>query len=114
MPEHPYAGRIQAVAHLSAARALIECAHEAMSEVGLGHIGFNLREATDVLDREADHMLSPCGVVNVLQTVEEIIASGKLIRPSGATSYIRDAPSTRVSVVTAIVDAATQDELRHA
>jgi hypothetical protein len=97
-------GRIAAVAHLSAARALVDCAWEALQEHGAlpedrvgSYVDLSVHENLDAL---ADKIMEPFAVANVLQTIEETI---------GAASVGID----RAAIVRAIVDvrqAAKDDE----
>lgn len=73
-------GRIAAVAHLSAALALIDCAAEAMEEHGVmfaperaNWISGALTGTRGHLHMLADAIVEPCEIANVLQTVEETI-----------------------------------------
>jgi hypothetical protein len=110
--EHPHLGRIQAVAHLSAAHALVECAAEAAGDALLYDAGgATIEHPLDVivgrLYAAADELMEPCGVANVLQTVEEWLADGSAVPDLGAPE------SVRLQIVMAIVDArqaALEDE----
>lgn len=125
-PEHPHAGRIAAVAHLSAARALIECASTALEEHGVEFVYPRVKVIAEkfgselrTLDALADEIMEPCEVANVLQTVEEMMATGvssEVGRALLAASHEIGAYSSsqrRERLVRAIVDArqtAKEDE----
>lgn len=105
--EHPHAGRIAAVAHLSAAMALIDCAGDALDEAGIDRSRYFQRIAVK-MEQAADEIMEPCEIANVLQTVEEFV--------SGETSDLTDVHVTRrgrEQIVRALVDArqaAKEDE----
>lgn len=77
MSEHPHAGRIAAAAHLSAALALVECAWETLAEDGIYSPAEQSSIGTE-LQRVADEIMEPCEIANVLQTVDEVLATGKV------------------------------------
>lgn len=116
MTAHPHAGRIAAVAHLSAARALIDCAYEALDEHRItirydpDPDAEDYPDVRDALDALADDLMRPCEVANVLQTVEEVIAVGAGVR---AVTGLDDGPVGRAEIVRGLVDArlaAKEDE----
>jgi hypothetical protein len=79
--------RVQAVAHLSAARALVECADCALEEAGVPtpewspHGAAALTLSSDAiyhLNAMADALMEPYEIARVLDTVEEVVAANGL------------------------------------
>lgn len=106
--------RIQAVAHLSQAHALVQCSFEALMEAGENP--FRLPVDYDLLSGRleiaADRLIEPFGVCNVLQTVEETIADGAPIidrDDAGLATWVaggdRGVPRARRAVVRSLVEA---------
>jgi hypothetical protein len=71
--------RVQAVAHLSTARALVMCSFEALDEANEApdFVLDGFRATTRHLDDMADALLENQHVAHVLRTIEEVIASGE-------------------------------------
>jgi hypothetical protein len=108
--------RIAAAAHLSSARALVDCAREALEEARIETHGQTehadaLASSTWELEQAADVLCEPLGLTNVLQTVEEALASGAFVAdPPGQT---RTYSTAREPIIRALVIArATEDETR--
>lgn len=123
MGEHPHLGRVQAVAYLSDMYATSYCAEAALNEDGVSvafYAGGHPRNVRALLADQADLILEPLGVANVLQTVEETIAGGSPIIERASDGAIwwaaggdRGVLRARIAIVTAIVDtalAARQEE----
>lgn len=73
-------GRIAAVAHLSAALALIDCAWDAITDEDVEpdspeeqRWSRKIAWAREAMTEAADTLMEPCEIANVLQTVEETI-----------------------------------------
>lgn len=109
MSEHPHAGRIAAVAHLSAAYALALCAEQALDDHNVADDEYGIAATLslgEAFHDLADHWMEPCGVANVLQTVEEWLANGTRVPSVTMCGVALPAQYTsRPSIVTAIVDA---------
>lgn len=75
-PEHPHAGRIAAVAHLSAAYARAMCAEQALDDLQTHGDDYaeQLLALGQAFEAAADAIVEPCGIANVLQAVEEVAA----------------------------------------
>lgn len=118
--------RVQAVSHLSAARALVECADCALEEAGVPTPEWfpddacaALTLSSDViyhLNAMADALMEPYSVARVLDTVEEVVAANGLTAlpsaPSRSGRYI--SRHGRAAIVHALIDAradARQDEV---
>jgi hypothetical protein len=116
--------RVQAVAHLSAARALVECADCALEEAGVPTPEWSPQEpgltlSSDAiyhLNTMADALMEPYEIARVLDTVEEVVAANGLTAlpsaPSRSGRYI--SRHGRAAIVHALIDAradARQDEV---
>lgn len=94
-------GRIAAVAHLSAAYALVDCAMEALAEEGITELDRYVDARAGLRDY-ADRIMEPYEIANVLLTVEEIIANQGFPATTGR-SY-RVTRNGRAEIIKAIVD----------
>jgi hypothetical protein len=116
-PDHPHAGRIAAVAHLSAALALADCAIDALAEDGIYSPEEQINDARYALRTAADTIMEPCEISNVLETIEEVIQTGALPTDRDGP-FVRAAWTTRrgrETILRALVDvrqAAKEDETR--
>jgi hypothetical protein len=115
--------RVQAVSHLSAARALVECADCALEEAGVPTPAWSPDHAPDVdltlssdaiyhLNAMADALMEPYSVARVLDTVEEVVAANGLTpKAVGVGRFI--SRHGRAAIVHALIDAraaAEEDE----
>jgi hypothetical protein len=113
--EETHTGRIEALGHLSAALALIDCALEAIDEQTLepdvpdeAYWSYKTGAARVALQEAADKLAEPFEIANVLQTIEEIVEQNGL--SIAGTHVTRNG---RAAIVRAIVDArahAKEDE----
>jgi hypothetical protein len=108
--------RVQAVAHLSAARTLVECADCALEEAGVptpewndgpdGAAGLTLSsDAIYHLNAMADALMEPYEIARVLDTVEEVVtAEGFNIIPPRAQAGRFISRHGRAAIIHALID----------
>jgi hypothetical protein len=98
--DHHRDQRIRAVAFLSRARALLDCAVEELAGVpnDPGHLADVRRD----LDYAADHLMEPFEVARILDTIEDALACGGLTPDVG--------PEEIVSAVLDVRACAREDE----